>query len=392
MKVVSVRKIPLSKPIITGDMVEAMVQALQNEKLVMGESVYKFEEEFARFVGVKYAVSVNSGTSALLLCYHALGVKVEDEVLAPSATFISTTNGAVILGARPVFAEINPETYTLDTRNIEVRVSVKCKVVVPVHLYGYPANMDPIIALSEERGVFVLEDAAQAHGAKYKDRRVGSIGGAAVFSFYSIKNMTVGGDGGMVTTNDPEIAHMVSKLRDVGRRSRYLHDLVGYTMRLNTVNAAIGRVQLRHLDEWNRRRRQIAKLYDEILSGVEEIKTPPPPDSIHEPVYHLYVIRVRKEHRNALGAWLTKYGVQAAVHYPVPVHLQPAYDGFEYKVGDLPLTEKWSETVLSIPLYVEMSDDDVKYVAEAVQGFYEKRVYTDKDFLKVGKDWIKRLT
>ena len=265
-------------------------------------------------------------------------------------------------------------------------------MIIPVHLYGYPAEMDEIMEIAEERGIIVVEDAAQAHGAQYRGRKTGSLGHTAIFSFYPTKNMTTAGDGGMIVTNDDEIAEKVRKLRDVGRKGRYSHDLIGYTMRLNTVNAAVGRIQLKHLEEWNHRRREIARTYDKILSQLEEVKTPPKPDSNHLPVYHLYVIRVPRQHRGPLGAWLEKNGVEALVHYPIPVHLQPAYKYLGYKGGDLLVTEEWAKTILSIPMYPELTTDQSRYVAELIIEFYSKRLYQDKEIKRKGALWEKKLT
>ncbi|WP_068320843.1 DegT/DnrJ/EryC1/StrS family aminotransferase [Pyrococcus kukulkanii] len=385
-------KIPLARPVINEEMIEAAVNALQNEKLVLGESVFKFEEEFAKYFGVKYAVSVNSGNTALLFAFQALGVDGASEVIGPSATFIATMNGAVLLGADPVFADIDMNTYTIDPEDVKKKITEKTKVIVPVHLYGYPADMEKLMEISEETGIPILEDCAQAHGAEYRGKKVGTFGEVAIFSFYPTKNMTVGGDGGMVITNNEEIAELVKKLRDNGRKSKNTHDIIGHTARLNTVNAAIGRVQLKYLDEWNEKRRKIASIYDKILDTLDEVVTPPKPSSSIKPVYHLYVIRVPENKRNLLGAWLEKNGIQTAVHYPIPIHLQPAYARFGYKEGDLPITEKWAKTVLSIPMFVEMTKDQAKYVGEKIYEFFDKRVYeNNKELEKEAQQWIKRL-
>jgi len=381
--------IPLAKPVINQEMIEAVISALQDEKLVMGESVFKFEEEFAHYIGVKHAISVNSGTSGLMLVAEAYGLKPKDEVIVPSATFISTVNGAVKLGAKPVFAEISLRTYTIDVNDVIRKINEKTKMIIPVHLYGYPAELDPLLEAAEE--IIIVEDAAQAHGAKYKGKRIGGVSHAAVFSFYPTKNLTVGGDGGMITTNDDELAEKLRKLRDVGRKSRYTHDLIGYTMRLNTVNAAIGRVQLKYLDRWNERRRHLAKIYDQNLSQLDEVKTPPPPDNDHLPVYHLYVIRVPSEHRNMLGAWLEENNIQALIHYPIPVHEQPAYSYLGYSHENLPLTKEWAKTVLSIPMFPELKDDQVKYISELIYEFYDKKLYLNRELARRGEKWLNKL-
>ena len=230
-------------------MSDVAIEALQNEKFVMGESVFKFEEEFAKFCGVKRAVSTSSGTFALQLSLQALGISSNDQVWITPMSFIATANSAYLAGATPLFADINPKTFTLDPLKAKERLSDKVKAILPVHLYGYPADMDSILELAENR--VVVEDCCQAHGAKYRNKRVGSLGAVGCFSFYSAKNMTVGGDGGMAVTNDEQLANRIAKLRDCGRISHYEHDMIGLTARLNTVNAAIGRVQLRRLEGWN---------------------------------------------------------------------------------------------------------------------------------------------
>ena len=388
-------KIPLSKPTITKDMVEAAIYALQSEKLVFGESVFKFEEDFAKYIGVKYAISTNSGTSALILAFHAINITNKDKVISPSATFISTISSAMLLGAKPVFAEINLFDYTIDPTHVRalVRRETHIKAIVPVHLYGYPAEMDPIMEIAKERSLYVIEDAAQAHGAKYKGKKVGSIGQIGVFSFYSIKNMTVGGDGGMLVTNDEEIAIIAKKLRDCGRKGKYSHDMLGYVFRLNTINAAIGRVQLRYLDEWNRRRREIAALYDKLLSDIDEVVIPPKPSSTKEPVYHLYVIRLKSKNiRDALGAWLEAQGIQTLVHYPVSAHLQPILRKLHgFKEGMLPKTEIWSKTVLSLPMFPELKNDQIRYVSEKIHEFFNKNIHINKEWIKRGENWFQKL-
>jgi len=387
--------IPLSRPVITEDMIEAAINALRNEKLVMGESVFKFEEAFAKYIGVKYAISLNSGTSALIAAFHAIKLSNKDYVIAPSATFISTISSAMLLGAKPLFAEIDLDTYTIDVNHLSelLKECKEVKAIVPVHLYGYPAEMETIMEEAEKRGVYVIEDAAQAHGAEYHGKKVGTMGHIGIFSFYSIKNMTVGGDGGMLVTNNEEIVESVRKLRDCGRRSKYVHDILGYVFRLNTVNAAIGLVQLKYLDKWNKRRRGIATLYDKLLSDLDQVKTPPKPSSNIKPVYHLYVIRLPSEEtRNTLGAWLREQGVQTLIHYPVPVHLQPAIMKYtEYKEGTLPKTELWAKTVLSLPIFPELKDEEVKYICEKIHEFFNKEIHNKKEWIERGKKWIQKL-
>jgi perosamine synthetase len=363
-------KIPLAKPIFDEEMRNAALDALQNEKFVMGESVFKFEEEFARYCGVKYAVSTNSGTSALHLSLIALGIK-GGEVITTSYSFVATANVALYVGAMPVFADIEAKTCNIDPKLAKEKLSGKTRAIIPVHLFGYPADMQSILDFFRNKGCAVVEDACQAHGAEYYGRKVGTLGDVGCFSFYPSKNMTVCGDGGMVVTDDEDIARKIAKLRDCGRASHYEHDMIGFTARLNTVNAAIGRVQLRKLDKWNERRRAIARLYDHLLSDLDEVVLPPNGGRGIVPVYHLYVIRTT--FRDKLKVWLEQNGIECGVHYPIPIHLQPIYRRlFGYKEGDFPNSELLSKTALSLPMFPELRKEDVEYVCEKIHEFFAK--------------------
>ncbi|OPY32665.1 MAG: TDP-4-oxo-6-deoxy-D-glucose transaminase [Methanomassiliicoccales archaeon PtaU1.Bin124] len=358
-------KIAIAHPEMTEEMIEAASAALRNERLVMGESVFKFEEEFAKYCGVKHAISVSSGTDALSLAMIALDLKGK-EVLTTPLSFIATANTVVHAGGKPVFCDADPVDNNIDIKAAAKVKGKKIKAILPVHLFGHPCDMDAMMDLAQERDWFVIEDACQAHGAEFKGKKVGDIGTVGCFSFYPTKNMTVGGDGGMVTTNDEKLAKDVAKLRDCGRVSRYLHDVVGYTSRLNTCNAAIGRIQLRHLDQWNDRRREIAKLYTKLLKGTDGVMVPPSPDKKKTPVYHLYAIKVKG--RDQLAAKLSEAGIDTAVHYPVPIHLQPAYkDVRGFKEGDYPVAERSSSTLMSLPIYPSLTNDQVKRVAETIK-------------------------
>ncbi len=366
-------KIPLAMPVIDDEMIDAAANALRNEMLVMGESVHKFEEEFARFTGTKEAVSTNSGTMALFLAMIGAGIKRDEKVLTPAFTFIATSNAVIHAGAMPVLADISIKDYLLDTIKVEGRLKKgDVKAVIPVHLYGKPADMDGFMELKERYGVSIIEDACQAHGAYYGNKRAGSIGDFGTFSFYSIKNMTVGGDGGMVTLNDEDTAEKLRSIRDCGRKGKYEHIHVGYTARLNTVNAAIGRVQLRKLDSWNEKRRHIASIYREKLKDTEEIILPPEDNAKSKSVYHLFVIRTKKEgEREALMAHLKENGIGVGIHYPIANHMQPIYrELFGYKGGEYPNSEKAASSVLSLPMSPLLKDEEVEYVAEKVKEFY----------------------
>ncbi|MEM3765632.1 MAG: DegT/DnrJ/EryC1/StrS family aminotransferase [Candidatus Bathyarchaeia archaeon] len=366
----NIYRIPLGFPTFDKEMEDAALNALRNEHFVLGEDVYKFEEEFAKYVGAKYAVSTNSGTSALHLSLLALGIKSQDQVITTTFSFIATANAILHAGATPIFSDIDIKTYNIDPLKIRQNITKHTKAILPVHLYGYPCNMQQIMNIAQDNKVKVVEDACQAHGAEYNGLKVGSIGDVGCFSFYPSKNMTVCGDGGMVVTNDAEIAKRVIKLRDCGRRTKYEHDIIGYTARLNTVNAAIGRIQLKRLNEWNEKRIQNALMYNKLLSDLDEIILPPPPKKLIKPVYNLYVIRVRD--RDKLKEYLENNGIQCGIHYPLPIHLQPIYkEIFHFKGGEYPVSELVSQTCLSLPMHPNLTKDDIAYVCEKIHEFYE---------------------
>ena len=353
-------RIPLASPIIDAEMKEAALAALENEKLVMGESVHKFEEEFARFCGTKYAVSTASGTAALSITLQALGISHGTEVVTTPFSFIATANAVLHAGAEPVFADVEDSGINLSPGKARARVGPKTRAIIPVHLYGHPSAMDEFLEISLETGLKLVEDACQAHGAEFGSKRVGSIGEAGCFSFYPAKNMTVGGDGGMITTNNAELAEAAGSIRDCGRdkNSKYYMGRIGYTSRLNSVNAAIGRVQLRRLDGWNESRRRLAALYRRHLEGVDGIVLPPSERQGEKPVYHLFVIRTRM--REQVKKHLEKNGIETGVHYPVPIHLQTPYrQEYGYMEGAFPLSESLSNEVLSLPMYPTLQEDDV---------------------------------
>jgi perosamine synthetase len=380
--------IPLTIPTINKDMESAIIDSINNETMVGGESVLKFEEEFARFIGTDFAVTVNSGSSALLLTFYAMKINAGDGVISPSATFVSTINGATILGGRPLFCEIGND-YVISIQSFrEISQRNKCRFVIPVHLYGHPCNMNDIMIEAKENGIRVIEDAAQAHGAKYKNKKVGSFGDAGIFSFYPTKNMTVGGDGGMITTNSKHIRDSVIKMRDVGRKTKYTHDEVGYTLRLNSVNAAVGRVQLKNLERWNEERRKRAQIYHNQLADLDDLILPPLSQNGFESVFHMYVIRT--QYRNLLGAWLFLNKISSAVHYPMPVHRQPAYRGYGHDTS-LHFTDEWSNTVLSIPIYPYLSIEDQSIVIQNIHRFFDERLYNSDKVKNVELEWSKKL-
>ena len=353
------------QPIIDTEMLEAALLALQNEKFVLGESVYKFEDEFARFCGTKYGISTGSGTAALQIALQAFGVSSQDVVLTTPFSFFATANAVLHAGGRPDFADVDGAGFNLNPHEVRESISKKTKAILPVHLYGHPCDMDELVDLREEKGVALIEDACQAHGAEYKGKRVGSIGDAGCFSFYPSKNMTVGGDGGMIVTNNEEIAEIARCLRDCGRETKYTMSRIGYTSRLNTVNAAIGRLQLRSIGSWNEARRRVAQLYRRELEGVEGVNLPPV-DREGLSVYHLFVIR--SEERDRIKNLLEMNGVEVGIHYPVPIHLQTPYRLMDhYSEGSFPVSEKLAREVLSLPMYPALREEDVQRICSLVR-------------------------
>jgi dTDP-4-amino-4,6-dideoxygalactose transaminase len=343
----------------------AIQRVLDNTTFIMGEEVSIFEREFARFVDVKGAIGVGSGTAALHLVLLACGIGAGDEVITAAHTFIATAEAISSAGARPVFVDIDPRTYCMDPNLVEAAITPRTRAILPVHLYGQPADLDPLLDIANRRNLFLIEDAAQAHGAKYKGRNCGTMGHAACFSFYPGKNLGAYGDAGAITSNDDALLSKVGKLRDHGSVTKYEHDEIGWCERLDALQAAILGAKLPHLEKWTDARRVHAQAYDELLAECDV--TPPyqAPDSRH--VYHLYVIRTR--HRNDLLAYLKSKGIDAGIHYPIPVHKQPAYIKQGYSDVRLPATEEASAEVLSLPMFPELTEDQIHYVADAVKGF-----------------------
>ncbi|MEN6576144.1 MAG: DegT/DnrJ/EryC1/StrS family aminotransferase [Phycisphaerales bacterium] len=346
---------------IADEIREAIERVLRRGWFILGEESEGFEAEFAQYIGTKFAVGLNSGSDAILLALRALGIGDGDEVITPSHTFISTVDGIDRNGAKPVFVDIDPRTFCLDATRIEERITERTKAIMPVHLYGQPADMESIMAIAERHRLFVVEDSCQAHGALYKGRKVGGIGHVGCFSFYPTKNLGACGDGGMVTTNDEEIAKRLRLLRNYGQPRKYHHVLVGVNSRLDEMQAAILRVKLRYLDEWNERRRKSAALYDDLLSEVG-VGTPVELPHVRH-VYHLYVIR--SKNRDALQRRLSENGVQSQIHYPIPVHRQEAYTRIASGV-ELPVTDRACGEILSLPMHPWLNPEDVRRVAAII--------------------------
>ncbi len=345
----------------------AVLAVMQRGDFVLGGAVTDFERLFAEYCGAKYAVGVDSGYSALELIVRAYGIGPGDEVITAANTFIATTLAISNTGATPVLVDIDPETYNIDPAKIAAAITPRTRAIMPVHLYGQPVDMDPIMALARKHGLYVFEDAAQGSGARYKGRRVGSLGHAAGFSFYPGKNLGAYGDGGMVVTDDAEIAEKVRLLRNIGQRVKYYHEVKGFNHRLDTIQAAVLKVKLPHLDGWNAERRRAAASYAEMLADLPLI-TPHTADYA-EHIFHLYVVRVHN--REPLMEYLKEKGIATGLHYPIPIHLQPAYSELGYKAGDFPITEAYAETILSLPIFPELTDEKVAYVVDAIRAFYQ---------------------
>ncbi len=366
------RRIPLvdlaaQYPEIRADIDAAIARILDSTAFILGREVADFEAAFASFIGARGAVGVASGTAALHLALRATGIGPGDEVITTAHTFIATAEAISHAGATPVFVDIDPATFNLDPALVEAAITPRTRAIVPVHLYGQPADMTAISTIAGAHGLRVIEDAAQAHGSEVDGRRTGTIGDLACFSFYPGKNLGAYGDAGAVTGNDESLLASVRKSRDHGRMSKYEHDEIGYGERIDALQAAILGVKLPHLEAWTQQRRDVAARYDEGLADLPITLPIQAPGRRH--VYHLYV--VRSDSRDALLAHLKASGVDGGVHYPVPLHLQPAYASLGMHPGDLPQTERAAAAVLSLPLYPELTEDRQAVVIDAVRSFFQ---------------------
>jgi dTDP-4-amino-4,6-dideoxygalactose transaminase len=361
--------------VIEEEVLSATKRVYEKGHFILGEEVSNFENEFAHYCGVRYGVGVGSGTDAIYLALKAAGIGVGDEVITVSHSFIATTLAISFTGAKPVFVDIDPRTYTMDPqalgdllkRRIRKERRQKIKAILPVHLYGHPAEMLSIMEIAHRYNLFVIEDACQAHGTEYQERKVGSFGALGCFSFYPTKNLGGYGDGGMVVTDHRKYYERLRLLRYYGEKKRYHHLIKGGNHRLDEVQAAILRVKLRFLDRWNEERRRKAQIYKKMLapSGVEC----PSEDEGAKPIYHLFVIRTKK--RDALQLFLKENGIETLIHYPIPIHLQKAYRELGYRKGDFPQTEKCSREILSLPFFPEMREAEMEEVVQRIRLFFE---------------------
>ncbi|HUO05327.1 MAG TPA: DegT/DnrJ/EryC1/StrS family aminotransferase [Candidatus Binataceae bacterium] len=348
---------------IKGEIDRAISGVLESSQFILGKEVAAFEEEFAAYSGAKHGIGVNTGTSALHLSLLAAGVGPGDEVITVPFTFVATVAAILYTGATPVYVDIDPKFYTMDPAKLERAISPRTKAIIPVHLYGQPADMDPIMEIARRNKKVVIEDACQAHGAEYKGRRAGSIGEMGCFSFYPGKNLGAYGEGGAVVTSNPEYAKIIRMLRDWGQARRYYHDLRGFNNRLEGIQGAILRVKLRHLEKWTEARRACAREYIRLMDKADAWLPSEMPHTRH--VFHVFALRVPQ--RDLFAQELADAGVQTGIHYPIPVHLQPAYREPRYKEGDFPVSEAVASEELSIPIFPEITKQQIQAVSAAVK-------------------------
>jgi perosamine synthetase len=361
-------RIPIAKPYITDEEIEAVTRVLKSGILAQGNEVISFEKEFAEYLGVKHAVAVANGTVGLDIALKAIGIRELHEVITTPFTFVATANAILYQGARPVFADIDPKTYNLDPNSVAESISPRTKVIIVVHLYGQPADMKAFREIADDHKLLLIEDCAQAHGATFMGRKVGGFGDVAVFSFYATKNMTTG-EGGMIVTNDDKIAEKSRILRDQGQTAKYVHEELGYNYRMTNIQAAIGRVQLKRLEEMNNKRIENAQYLSRYLSRVKGI-VPPYVDPCVRHVFHQYVVRVTDEFpltRDILIEKLRERGIETAVHYPIPIHHQPLYKKLGYPQDICPNAIEASRRVLSLPVHPLLARGDLEYIVNAIK-------------------------
>lgn len=346
-------------------------EVLDNTAYICGKKSKKFELDFAKIHDVKYSVALSSGTDALHVALHALGVKHGDEVIVPVNTFIATSESVSLCGARPVFVDHDEKTFNIDPNKIESAITTNTKAIIPVHLYGQPAEMDAILEIAKKHNLYVIEDCSQAHLAVYKGKKIGGLGIISTFSFYPGKNLGAYGEGGATVTNDEALYNTMLRFRQHGSIEKYVHEIEGHNYRMEEIQAGVLNVKMKYIEKWTENRRSVAKLYSKILTemNINEITIPYHPEHVN-PVYHLYVIKAKN--RDELSKYLNDNGVQTGLHYPVPLHLQKAYDYLEHKKGDFTVAERCCDEILSIPMFPEMTGDQVNYVCKTIKSYYKK--------------------
>lgn len=352
---------------IKTQIISVIQKVISQSNFVLGESVEKLEKRFSQFVGTKYAVGVDSGCSALELGMRGLGIKTGDEVITPVNSFIASSSTISAIGAKPVWIDCDPQTYNLDATQIDKLITKKTKAIMPVHLYGQPADMESIKRLAKKNNLWIIEDACQAHGAKYKDKPVGSFGDFAAFSFYPGKNLGAFGDAGILTTNNKKLAETVSQMRNYGQTKKYHHHKTPHNKRIDNLQAAILLVKLRYLKKWNRLRYKHAQAYSSILANIKSIKIPQQSkNSTH--VYHLYVIETQL--RDKLQKYLRNKGIQTGIHYPIPIHLQKFYQSTGKNKDSFPIAESVAKSILSLPMFPELKQSEIVYICTSIKKFY----------------------
>lgn len=361
------KKINLVEMYMGEDIKEVANSVLDSKRFIKGGENEKLGEEFSKYANADYGVTVSSGTAALFLALKAIGIKKGDEVITVSHSFIATAATVVHNQGNLKFLDVDEESYCMDVNQIEELINKNTKAIIPVHLYGHAVDMDSLMNIAKEKELFVIEDACQAHGAEYNGKKVGSIGDVGCFSFFPSKNMTVCGDGGIAVINNEELAEKISMLRDQGRKDKYLHEIIGYNFRMSELAAAIGRVELKHLEEWTKSRRKNTEKYNELLREVEQIILPIEKEYAKH-VYHMYVIRSKERRR--LAEFLKEKGIETGIHYPIPIHKQPCFK--EYNGLHLPVTEKIVTEILSLPMSPLLKESEVEYVCKSIKEFYSK--------------------
>lgn len=354
---------------IKDEIKEALDNVLNSTSFVLGRQVAMFEEEFAEYCRTKYCVALNSGTSALHLALIVSGISQEDEVITVPNTFIATVEAISYTGAIPVFVDINPETYNIDVTGIEDSITKKTKAIIPVHLCGQPVDMDPISKIARKHNLIVIEDACQAHGAEYKGKRVGGIGQIGCFSFYPSKNLGAYGEGGAIVTNDKSIYNKIRMLRVHGESRKYFHEYIGYNYRMSGFQGAVLGVKLKYLDQWIEARRKNASIYNELLKDVDADIVTPTESNFAKSVYYLYVIRI--QNRDDLQKYLAENGVATGLHYPIPIHLQKAYQFMGHKKGDFPFTEQICNETLSLPIFAELTSKNITIIVNSIDSYFK---------------------
>lgn len=343
-------------------------EIIDNGSFILGKEVGQFEKKFAKYIGAKYCIGVASGTDALLLSLRALGIGKDDEVIVPAFTFIASVSPIILLGAKPILVDILPDKPTINYSKIENAITERTKAILSVHLYGYPCDMGKINKIAKKHNLFVIEDACQAHGSEYKNKKAGTFGDIAAFSFYPGKNLGAYGDAGAIVTSNRLLAEKVRMLRDHGQKKKYRHEIIGYNSRLDTINAAVLITKLSYLDEWNRRRKEIAKLYDKLLSDLQISFSHKNKDLMFTSNYHLYVVQTAR--RDALYKYLKSKNIFCGIHYPIPLHLQPALKNLGYKRGLFPNSEKLANVCLSLPMFPKLTEKEIHFISIQIHKFF----------------------